>query len=71
MALLNPETQGKYDDAAPLYREAVEIWKKAHGDTHPLVATGLNNLAGLLKAQVSFCLLTLNHRQLSTADLGC
>ena len=44
--------QGKYDEAEPLNKEAIEIWKKVHGDEHPLVATGLNNLAELLRAQV-------------------
>lgn len=44
--------QGKYEAAKLLYEEAIAIWKKVHGDEHPLVATGLNNLAGLLRAQV-------------------
>ena len=46
--------QGKLDKAAPLYKKAIEIWKKVHGEEHPLVATGLNNLANLYKAQVRF-----------------
>ena len=41
-------TQGKLDEAALLYKEAIAIWNKVHGDEHPLVATGLNNLALLL-----------------------
>ena len=45
--------QGKYDEAEPLFRETLAIFKKVHGDEHPSVATGLNNLAGLLKKQVS------------------
>ena len=45
--------QGKYDEAEPLYRESLAIDKKIYGDEHPEVATDLNNLAGLLKAQVS------------------
>ena len=45
--------QGKYDEAEPLAREAVAIYRKVHGDEHPYVATGLNTLAGLLKEQVS------------------
>ena len=45
--------QGKYDEAEPLYRETLAILKKVHGDEHPSVATGLNNLASLLKSQVS------------------
>ena len=45
--------QGKYDESEPLYRESLAIWKKVHGNDHPLVATGLNNLAELLRVQVS------------------
>ena len=45
--------QGKYDEVKPLYEEAITIWKKVHGGEHPQVATGLNNLAGLLYKQVS------------------
>ena len=45
--------QGKYDEAEPLYREALAIGRKVSGNKHPDVATSLNNLAGLLKAQVS------------------
>ena len=56
MFLLNLETQGKYEEAEPLYREAIAIRKQAQGDEHPDLATNLNNLAGLLKAQVSFAL---------------
>ena len=40
--------QGKDDEAAPLCKEAIEIWKKVYGDEHPQVAAGLNNLAALL-----------------------
>ena len=71
MLLLRLKTQGKYDEAEPLYRESLGIRRKALPEAHPAIATALNNLAGLLKAQVSFCLLALNRRQLSTADLGC
>ena len=45
--------QGKYDEAEPLYRESMAILKKVFGSEHPDVAQSLNNLAGLLKAQVS------------------
>ena len=37
--------------AETLYKEAIAIWKKEHGDKHQEVATGLNNLAMLLQAQ--------------------
>ena len=46
--------QGKFDKAAPLYKEAIRTWKKVHGEEHPFVATGLNNLALVYKAQVQF-----------------
>ena len=45
--------QGKYDEAEPLYREALDIRKKVFGDEHPNVAQSLNNLASLLESQVS------------------
>jgi len=47
------QDQGKYNQAKPLYERAVEIGEKTLGPNHPDVATGLNNLALLLKAQVS------------------
>ena len=39
-------------EAEALYREAIGIWKKNYGEDEPLVASGLNHLAGLLKNQV-------------------
>jgi hypothetical protein len=45
--------QGKYDEAEPLHREALAVDKKIYGDEHPDVATDLNNLAAMLKSQVS------------------
>ena len=49
---LELQDQGKFDEAAPLYKEAIAINKKVHGEEHPSVATGLNNLALLLSDQV-------------------
>ena len=46
-------SQGKYDEAEPLYRESLDIRRKVYGNDHPSVATGLNNLALLLQKQVS------------------
>ena len=46
--------QGRYSDAEPLYQRSLEIRKKSLGEDHPDVAGSLNNLAGLLEAQVSF-----------------
>ena len=49
-------------EAEPLYRQALAIDEKVYGKEHPEVATDLNNLAGLLKAQVlifsHFCSIT-------------
>ena len=38
---------GRYDEAEPLYRQALEIRKAALGETHPDYAQSLNNLAVL------------------------
>jgi tetratricopeptide (TPR) repeat protein len=35
---------GRYADAEPIYRRAVEVQEKALGKEHPQVATSLNNL---------------------------
>jgi tetratricopeptide (TPR) repeat protein len=47
-------TKGKYDEAEPLYRQAIGVWRTALGEEHLLVATGLNNLAALLEIQVKY-----------------
>ena len=38
-------------EAEPLFREALEIWRKALPDGHPNIAITLNNLAMLLQVQ--------------------
>jgi tetratricopeptide (TPR) repeat protein len=45
------QAQGKYDQAEPLYRQAIEIDERAFGKDHPTLATDYNNLALLLQAQ--------------------
>ena len=45
---------GAYDRAEPLYRQALEIKKKALGEGHPDYATSLNNLAGLYHAMGAY-----------------
>ncbi|MFK7944918.1 MAG: tetratricopeptide repeat protein, partial [Paracoccaceae bacterium] len=40
---------GRYEEAEPLYREAIKIDKAALGEGHPSYAIDLNNLANLLK----------------------
>ena len=44
-------SQGRYNDAEPLYLQSLDIWKRQLGDDHPDVATSLNNLAGLYESQ--------------------
>ena len=45
------QNQGKYAEAEPLFRRAIEISEKALGKEHPTVATDYNNLAVLLQDQ--------------------
>jgi tetratricopeptide (TPR) repeat protein len=45
------QAQGRYDEAEPLYRQALELRRELLGERHPDVATSLNNLAGLYRAQ--------------------
>ena len=40
----------RYEEAEPLYREALEIGRETLGERHPDYAIRLNNLAGLLEA---------------------
>lgn len=42
-------TQGKYEEADPLYQRALAILEKALGPEHPHLATCLENYAVLLK----------------------
>ena len=42
--------RAEHGEAEPLYRRALAIDKKSFGPEHPNVATGLNNLAELLRA---------------------
>jgi tetratricopeptide (TPR) repeat protein len=44
-------SQGRYNDAEPLYLQSLDIWKRQLGDDHPDVATSLNNLALLYESQ--------------------
>ena len=45
------ESQGRYEQAEPLYLQALELSQRLLGEDHPNVATSLNNLAGLYKSQ--------------------
>jgi CHAT domain-containing protein len=44
------ESTGEYGKAEPLYRQALEIYKKALGKDHPDYATSLTNLAWLQRS---------------------
>jgi tetratricopeptide (TPR) repeat protein len=41
----------RYDEAEPLYQQALAIMRERLGEQHPDTATSLNNLAGLYQAQ--------------------
>jgi tetratricopeptide (TPR) repeat protein len=43
--------QGRYTEAEPLYKQALEMRQKLLGSEHPDIATSLNNLAALYQAQ--------------------
>jgi tetratricopeptide (TPR) repeat protein len=43
--------EGRYEEAEPLFQEALAIREKALGPDDPDVATSLNNLAGLYREQ--------------------
>jgi tetratricopeptide (TPR) repeat protein len=45
------DSQGKYNEAEPLYLRSLSIWEKQLGENHPHVAQILNNLAVLYKDQ--------------------
>ncbi len=50
VALLH-QLQGRYDDAAALYRESLAMRRTLYGATHPALVVTLNNLALVLQAQ--------------------
>jgi tetratricopeptide (TPR) repeat protein len=45
------DDQGRYNEAEPLYAQALEMRKRSLGEDHPDVATSLNDLAGLYVSQ--------------------
>ena len=45
------DSQGRYEDAEPLYIQALQMNQKLLGQEHPSVATSINNLALLYKNQ--------------------
>ena len=55
--------QGKYDEAEPLYRKALEIRRQVLGEDHPETATRYNNLASNLDAQGKYAEAEPLHRR--------
>lgn len=45
---------GKFDEAETLFREALGINERAHGNRHPEVASCLNSLAALLQVHQAY-----------------
>ena len=45
------QAQGKYDEAEPLYRKALEVAHETHGNRHPDTLSSINNLGTLLEAK--------------------
>ena len=43
--------QGKYDEAQPLYREALKVKRETLGDRHPSTLSSISNLGSLLQDQ--------------------
>eukprot|EP00929_Paragymnodinium_shiwhaense_P008745 TRINITY_DN11270_c0_g1_i15.p1 TRINITY_DN11270_c0_g1~~TRINITY_DN11270_c0_g1_i15.p1 ORF type:complete len:112 (+),score=17.65 TRINITY_DN11270_c0_g1_i15:1-336(+) len=45
---------GRFEEAEPLYREALHGYREKLGDMHPDTLTSINNMAGLLKGMGRF-----------------
>ena len=45
------DSQGKYDEAEPIYRQTLALSEKVLGKEHPNTLSSMNNLAVLLKNQ--------------------
>ena len=43
------KAQGKYDEAEPLYREALKVRREVLGDRHEVTLASIGNLADLLR----------------------
>jgi hypothetical protein len=44
------QSQGKYDEAEPMYRQTLALREKILGKEHPDTLTSMNTLAGLLQS---------------------
>lgn len=52
LLLVNVCTQGRYEEADPMYVRAIKLGEENLGQDHPDVARGLADRAGLLRRQV-------------------
>ena len=57
------QDQGKYDEAEPLYREALKVQRETLGDRHPSTLASINNLGTLLKVKGDLAAAELLHRE--------
>jgi len=48
------QSQGKYDEAEPLYVECLRMQREVLGDNHPDKLISMNNLAGFCQSQQKF-----------------
>jgi tetratricopeptide (TPR) repeat protein len=45
------KSQGRYEEAEPLYKQSLSLWQELLGERHPNFATSINNLAALYESQ--------------------
>ena len=57
------QVQGKFDEAGPLYREALEVRRETLGNRHPDTLGTMSNLASLLYAKGDLATAELLHRE--------
>jgi Flp pilus assembly protein TadD len=48
------ESQGNYEEAERMHREALGLRRKVLGDEHPSTLTSMNNLASVLESQGNY-----------------
>jgi tetratricopeptide (TPR) repeat protein len=44
-------SQGRYEEAEPLYLQALDMFRQSLGEEHPNIALNLNNLANIYTSQ--------------------
>ncbi|CAN0347790.1 unnamed protein product, partial [Ectocarpus sp. 12 AP-2014] len=51
VVLSQVQARGEFEEAEEMFTRALDIGRQMYGPSHPNVATGLSNLAGLLRCQ--------------------